>query len=131
MILELSVVSPDTINFFKSIWHNGVYPASLNDCIATPSCHVHGDNCICDTDTSVAEVFVAASNIISIDQLMSSLPVGAVDPATSDVGVYNDLGSCGIPGDVTVHSKSGDCSTFSGELINSTVLSACFESICS
>ena len=116
-----SLVSPDTLNFFKTYWSSGLYPASLNECLALSSCHVHDDHCICDTDTSAMESFYGAtSEIISIDQLMSSLPLGAVDPDTQDTGVYTNLGSCNIPGDdVTVYSKSGDCSTLAGELSDS------------
>ena len=109
-----SVVSPDTVNFFKSYWQDGVYPSSLSDCMAISSCRVHdGEYCICDTDTTMSQVFVTANEVVSIDQLMSSLPVGAVDPASYDN--YITLGNCGIP-DVSVYSKSGeDCSTLSGE----------------
>lgn len=110
-----TIVSPDTVNFFKSYWEGGIHPASLSDCMGISSCRVHDDYCICDTDISVSQVFGAANEVASIDQLMSSLPMGAADPSSYDD--YIALGDCGIA-DVSVYSKaSGDCSTFSGELI--------------
>ena len=108
------LVSPDTMNFFKTVWDNEVYPAS-NDCLALPACSVHGNGyCICDTDVSESQVFTSTNEVTSIDQLMSLLHVGAVDPSTFDSGTYTDLGGCGIAG-VNVYTKLGDCSMLSSE----------------
>ena len=110
-----TLVDPDTLNFFKATWTNGMYPSSLNDCLLISSCYVHNGNCICDTDTSVAQVYGSANEVSSTDQLLSSLNVGAVDPATYDGGTYQNLGDCGILGGVAVHSTGGDCSSLSCE----------------
>lgn len=109
-----TLVDPDTLNFFKATWTNGRV-SSLNDCLLISSCYVHDGHCICDTDTSVAQVFASANEVSSTDQLLSSLNVGAVDPAMYDSGTYQNLGDCGILGGVAVHSTGGDCSSLSCE----------------
>ncbi|KAL7541680.1 LOW QUALITY PROTEIN: hypothetical protein ACHAXR_011131 [Thalassiosira sp. AJA248-18] len=109
-----TLVSPDTVNFFKSYWQGGMHPSSLSECMDIFSCRVHGDYCICDTDTSVSQVFESANEVVSTDQLISSLSVGAADPTSYDDYIALD---CGIS-DVSVYSKTGgDCATLSADTI--------------
>mmetsp|Transcript_598 Transcript_598/g.1174 ORF Transcript_598/g.1174 Transcript_598/m.1174 type:complete len:1161 (+) Transcript_598:1495-4977(+) len=110
-----SLVDPDTINFFATPWE-GTYP-SLSDCLSISSCYVHEEGyCICNTDATETVVYSSAGQVSSIDQLMSELYIGAVDPATFDANTYNDLGSCNIEG-VTVHSKTSECASLSSDTI--------------
>ena len=111
----LTHVSSDNVNFFKSYWDNGLRPANLNDCISATSCYVHNNDCICSIDTSQSQVFGSASEISSIDQLMSALPVGAVDPATFD-GTYSSI-DCGIPGVTVYLTGGGDCFGLSSDTV--------------
>ena len=110
------LVDAETLNFFSVPWEGGAYP-SVSDCLAIPSCEVHGEEyCICDTDATESQVYSSASQVSSIDQLMSELHIGAADPASFDVNVYTDLGSCSIEG-VVVYSQTGDCESLSLDAI--------------
>ena len=97
-------------------WTAGSKP-SLSDCLAISTCYIHGnDNCVCSADITESQIFSSAEEVSSIDQLMSELYAGAVDPATFDAGTYTNLGDCDIPG-VTVHSKAGGCLGLSHDTI--------------
>ena len=115
------MVDQDTLNYFKVSWTTG-YP-SLNDCLANPSCTIHtDDSCICTVDETSAQVFVSATEVSSIDDLMNSLHIGAVDPEAFDAGTYTSLGDCGIQ-DVLVHStSSSDCLSLNEDTIFAFVL---------
>lgn len=115
------MVDHDTLNYFKVPWTNG-YP-SLNDCLANPSCTIHtDDSCICTVDEASTQVFVSATEVLSIDDLMSSLHIGAVDPEAFDAGTYTSLGDCGIQ-DVSVYStSSSDCFSLNEDTIFAFVL---------
>lgn len=113
-------VSSDTLNFFKTYWADDIYPSDMNACLnliaGGASCAVHeGKSCICDTTVVDSAVFASADSSMSIDQLLTDLRTGAVDPSTFDAGTYNSL-NCGIEG-VTVYSKSGDCSSLASDSI--------------
>ena len=109
-------VRSGTLNFFSAPWQGGIHP-SMSDCLAIPSCEVHGEEyCICDTDTTESLVYSSASQVSSIDQLMSELHIGTVDPASFD-DIYTDLGNCNIQ-DVTVYSKTiGSCDNLQEDTI--------------
>ena len=101
-----SLVDTDTLNFFAVPWE-GEQHLSVSDCLAIESCTIHEEEyCICNTDTTESQVYSLSSQVTSIDQLMSELHTGAVDPASSN-NTYTNLGSCNIDG-VNVYSKAGD-----------------------
>ena len=110
------LVDPDSDNFFMAPWE-GSGPPTLSDCLSIPSCYVHGDEyCICGIDATENIVYSSSGEISSIDDIMLSLHIGAVNPSTLDAGTYTSLGDCGIQG-VTVYSKTGDCVSLSPDTI--------------
>ena len=110
-----AMVDKDTLNFFKVAWVDSA--PSMNDCIASSSCIIHEESCICSTAIIDHQVFLSADEVSSANELMENLYTGAVDPATFDEGHYSSLGSCNIPG-VTVYSKAGAaCSTLDTDTV--------------
>lgn len=110
-----AMVDKDTLNFFKVKWDDS--SPSMNDCLASESCIVHENSCICSTEVSDHQVFLSTDEVSSVDELFEDLQTGAVDPLTFDDGLYDSLGSCNIPG-VTVYSKSGgECSSLDGDTV--------------
>ena len=112
-------VDIDTLNFFAVPWEGGSSP-SLSDCLAIPSCEVHGESyCICDADaTPESLVYAAASQVSSIDQLMSELHIGAADPSSFDAYTYTSIGNCGIANGLNVYTNvGGSCGTFDADTI--------------
>ncbi len=111
-VLVEAMVDKDTLNFFKVKWDET--PPSVNDCLASESCIVHENSCICSTEVSDHQVFLSTDEVSSVGDVFEKLQTGAVDPLTFDDGLYISLGSCNIPG-VTVYSKSGgECSSLDG-----------------
>ena len=112
-------VDIDTVNFFAVPWEGGTYPSSSDDCLATTSCELHGDAyCICDTDSTESLVYAAANQISSIDQLMSELHIGSVDPSSFDAYTYTSIGNCGIANGLNVYTHvGGSCGTFDADTI--------------
>lgn len=109
-------VDTDSINFFMVPWE-AAGPPTLSDCNSTLSCYVHDDDyCICDTETTQNVVYSSSTEVSSIDDLMSSLHIGAVDLALFDAGTYESWGDCGIEG-VTVYSITGNCAALSSDTV--------------
>ena len=110
-----AMVDKDTLNFFKVKWDESA--PSMNDCLASSSCIVHENSCICSTAVIDHQVFLSADEVSSADDLMMNLYTGAVDPAAFDEGHYSSLGSCNISG-VTVYSKPGaTCSSLDKDTV--------------
>lgn len=115
-IKVVDVVAAETPFFFKTPWE-GAHPQS-NDCLALPGCFTHEDgNCICNTEVSMDQVYVASYEISSIEELVASLHIGAFDPASFDAGTSSNLGDCGIDGLTIFSHIGGDCSSFSMDTI--------------
>jgi len=112
-----SVVRQDTQNFFQAQWDGGLHPGSLNDCLAIPSCHIHEDSCICSTEVTGNIVFSSAAEVLSLEEVMDALHLGAVDPNSLDDELYSELGDCGIPGLTVFTTAGGDCSNLSVDTI--------------
>ena len=112
------MVDNDTMNFFRVSWAESGFPKSSSECLALPSCIIHGDNsCICSTDVTNEHVFSSATEVASAVDLMAALSIGAVDPTVFDVGTYQLLGNCNIDG-VDVYTKAGGaCSSLSSDTI--------------
>jgi len=111
-----AMVDKDTLNFFKVKWDGATVP-SMNDCLASQSCIVHENSCICSTDVIDHQVFLSADEVSSADELMEILYTGAVDPASFDAGIYSSLGSCNFAG-ITVYTKSGGvCSSLDKDTV--------------
>ena len=112
-----SMVDVETLNFFAVPWE-GNHPTE-SDCLGMPtSCVVHGtEYCICDIDATESAVYSSAAEVLSLEDLMETLHIGAMDPASFDAMTYNNLG-CSIQ-DVTVYSAAaGDsCASLSTEAI--------------
>ena len=103
------------MNMFKAFWTDQTYP-TLNDCLAVSGCSVYdSDHCICDTETSTHAVFTSSSQVTSIDNLMSRLSHGAVDPSAFDS--YTLLGSCGIDGVEVYALTDSDCSSLGQDTV--------------
>jgi hypothetical protein len=115
------IVAEDSINFFKAYWHDDTYP-SIDDCDYLPSCRVHTDkkSCICETIVHESSYYTSAEEIVDAATALSVLRNGAVHPEAHDLGVYNNIGDCGIA-DLTVYSTvDGSCTNFLPNTIFST-----------
>ena len=111
-----SLVHKDTMNFFKAQWDGGLRPTSLNECLALSSCYIHEDTCICSTDVTKNIIYSSAASILSFEDAIDDLHMGAVDPDSMEDGLYSNLGDCGIAG-LTVFATNGNCANLSIDTI--------------
>jgi len=107
-----SLVSSDSINFYKVHWMGATTSAPTTElaCNNIPTCGSVVDGCICDVNIIDSALYYSSvAQIVSVESLLSSVFLGAVDADVYDAGVYTSLGNCGLDGvldDVHVLSAS-------------------------
>lgn len=95
-------VQSSSPNFFHIHWDD-IYPAPQNNC-GNGVCEIVSDGCLCNTTVGETQVFF--SSPASVEEVMSSLSIGSVNPDTYDDDVY---GSPIESGDIKIyfHHLSG------------------------
>ena len=103
----------ETLNWFKAYWDGDSYPSPATGCgNCRQTTHVSGvEACVCDA--SVIDEAVYSADPSSVEDIVSTLNIGAVDPATTDAGSYNTVAKTGF----TVHFKGASSTTYDADTI--------------
>uniref|UniRef100_A0A7S4S6P4 DUF1501 domain-containing protein n=1 Tax=Ditylum brightwellii TaxID=49249 RepID=A0A7S4S6P4_9STRA len=77
----------DVGTYFRVFWDGDSFPTTSNGCEGSSSCEVRGTTCFCSTTVHTSPVF-DGSAIITKEQLLTKLHIGAPNPALFDEGFY-------------------------------------------
>ena len=102
-----NLVRDDTKNFFQVPWSNieVTSPSDASSCDALSACYSVEDGCVCDTHVVETPIFSTKNDIVSKENILKSLLIGAFDPAMFDEGYYSSLGDCGVVG-IEIYTKN-------------------------
>ena len=132
-----SRMQPNSENWFRVDWLNGLYPAASKGCAS--SCTVHarsgGDTCLCDTQILTAAPFTDTSVVPTQAQIEQALFIGAAPPEhfAGSTTVYSECTSAACAAaspDVKVYtvgtpsSPVFDMDTIFEIVVNRTALNA-------
>jgi hypothetical protein len=112
-MMPAHVNAEDTLNWFKAYWDGNSYPSPATGCgSCRQTTHVSGvEACVCDADVIDQAVF--SSDPSSVEDIVSTLYIGAVDPTIADSGSYNTVAMAGF----TVHFKGATSTTYDSDTI--------------
>ena len=111
-------IRDDNRNFFKVYWNSDDYPKNDEDFVESGNSNSCGNSrnytsscralpiggCLCDATISDSESRVFRKMPTSVDEVLSTLTVGAFDPESYDLGTYEKHGPAN---GVTVYLVTG------------------------
>jgi len=112
-MMPAHVNAEETLNWFKAYWDGNSYPSPATGCgSCRQTTHVSGvEACVCDANVIDQKVF--SSDPSSVEDIVSTLYIGAVDPTIADLGSYNTVAMAGF----TVHFKGTTSTTYDSDTI--------------
>ena len=99
-------VRPNSGNVFRAAWSDDDYPTAAAGCAPADACVAYGETCMCNITVSETAVFTDADNVPTRDEILSTLKIGGVEPATFDAGTFTSVAF--HDGDVIVYSRVAD-----------------------
>jgi len=108
------VNADESLNWFRAYWDGNSYPSPATGCgNCRDTVHPLSGTAACVCDASVVEEPVFSTEPASVEDIVSSLNIGAIKPAIADAGSYHTV----VGSDFTVHFKGAGSTTHDADTI--------------